>query len=267
MTRLRILFTHDRLTARSGADIVTRDLAVGMRARGHIVTLYVPVPGGVTEDIRAAGVPVVHALNLLTDAPDIVHGNHHVETMQALLRFPRVGALFVCHHRMAHMAAPPVVGRIRRYVAVDANCLERLTLDYRIPEARSRVIYNAVDTDRFRQRRPLPPAPRRAAVFSNYAVPGTHLDAVVAACARLKLPLDVIGSGVGAQTKSPETVLGAYDLVFAKARCALEAMAVGAAVVLCDTYGLGPMVTSTAFQELRRWNFRDAAVGGLSIRR
>jgi hypothetical protein len=50
-------------------------------------------------------------------------------------------------------------------------------------------------------------------------------------------------------------VLGCYDLVFAKARCALEAMATGAAVVLCDARGLGPMVTTGDFEWLRTFNF------------
>ena len=43
--------------------------------------------------------------------------------------------------------------------------------------------------------------------------------------------------------------------MFAKARAALEAMAVGAAVVLCDVRGAGPMVTMENFAELRRINF------------
>ena len=50
----------------------------------------------------------------------------------------------------------------------------------------------------------------------------------------------------GFESRPLVTLTGDYDLVFAKARCALEAMAVGAAVVLCDTHGLGPMVTSAA---------------------
>src|SRR5205814_2554337 len=37
--------------------------------------------------------------------------------------------------------------------------------------------------------------------------------------------------------------------------CALEAMACGAAVVLCDFRGLGPIVTSVNFALLRRQNF------------
>jgi hypothetical protein len=66
--------------------------------------------------------------------------------------------------------------------------------------------------------------------------------------------LDVIGKGFNTSTTKPEEVLPAYDIVFAKARCALEAMAVGSAVVLCDFPGLGAMV-DCANSELRKFNF------------
>jgi hypothetical protein len=92
-------------------------------------------------------------------------------------------------------------------------------------------------------------------VFSNYAGPGQYLDAVRQACALLNLPVDVSGSVAGNSASAPEQLIGKYDLVFAKARCALEAMAVGAAVVLADTTGLGPLVTSAGVAELRPWNF------------
>jgi hypothetical protein len=46
-----------------------------------------------------------------------------------------------------------------------------------------------------------------------------------------------------------------YDLVFAKARCAMEALAVGTAVILCDFAGTGPLVTSADFDRLKRLNF------------
>ena len=38
----------------------------------------------------------------------------------------------------------------------------------------------------------------------------------------------------------PEEALGSYDIVFAKARAAAEAVATGTAVVLCDVAGAGP---------------------------
>ena len=124
-----------------------------------------------------------------------------------------------------------------------------------VPAAHVRVVFNAVDLTRFAPRPPLPAQPRRAVIFSNYASEDTQLPAVQAACAARGLPLDVIGAAAGRESAAPEALLGRYDLVFAKARCALEAMAVGCAVVLCDFRGLGPMVTRAEAPALRTWNF------------
>jgi hypothetical protein len=69
------------------------------------------------------------------------------------------------------------------------------------------------------------------------------------------LHLDAVGLSGRAAVPNPESVLPNYDIVFAKARCALEAMAVGNAVVLCDATGAGPMVTTGNLDSLRRMNF------------
>ena len=47
--------------------------------------------------------------------------------------------------------------------------------------------------------------------------------------------------------ESPELLLPKYEIVFAKGKAAMEAMAVGTAVILCDFSGVGPMVSSTRF--------------------
>ena len=252
---MRILIVNVTLASRTGTETALRDLAFGLRTSGHEPTVYSPELGEIAGEIRAAGIPVVSRLGDVSDEPDVVHGNHHVQTVEALLKFRHARGLFVCHDRRAHMSAPPRLGRILRYVAVDYNCLERLTEEYAIPQHLVRVIYNAVDTNRFLPRPPLPPHPQRALVFSNYAGPGTYLDAVQQACGLLNLPVDVVGSIAHNSASAPERLIGKYDLVFAKARCALEAMAVGAAVVLADTPGLGPLVTSAEVAELRPWNF------------
>ena len=255
MEGLRILLVNVTLGGRTGTETALRDLALGLSAAGHRPMVYAPELGEIAGEIRASGVPVFARLDELTEEPDVVHGNHHVQTVEALLRFRQARGLFVCHDRRAHIAAPPRLERILRYVAVDYNCRERLIDEYGIPEHLTRVIYNAVDTRRFVARPRLPDQPRRALVFSNYAGPGAYLDAVQRACALMGLPVDVIGSIAGSSAAAPEQILGAYDLVFAKARCALEAMAVGTAVVLADTPGLGPLVTSSEVAALRPWNF------------
>jgi glycosyltransferase involved in cell wall biosynthesis len=124
-----------------------------------------------------------------------------------------------------------------------------------IPPNRILVILNFVDLGRFRPRPQLPSRPRSALIFSNQASEKTHLPAVRSACERAGIHLEVVGSGVGKSCAEPEAVLGKYDIVFAKGRAALEALAVGTAVVLCDAAGAGPLVTTENVAQLRPLNF------------
>jgi Glycosyltransferase Family 4 len=251
---LRILLTNITLATRTGTELWIKEAALGLLRRGHAPMVYTPDPGGIAEEIRAAAVPVVDDLSRLDVRPDVIHGHHHQPAMAALLHFPGVPALFICHDATSWNDEPPRFPRLLRYVAVDALNRDRLVVENAIPEDRVRLLLNWVDLDRFRPRAPLPERPRRALVFSNYARSVTTLPAIEAACRQAGLELDVIGEGSGRLLARPEEVLGEYDLVFAKGRAALEALAVGAAVVLCDVRGLGPLVTSADLDALRLLN-------------
>jgi hypothetical protein len=255
MSGLAVLLTNVTLASRTGTELAVRDFARALTARGHTPVVYSPTLGDIAAEIRKGTVPVVDDLGALGRAPDVIHGHHHPQTMAALLRFPGVPAVFFCHDWRAWHDAPPRHPRLRRYVPVDATVRDRLMFEHAIPAARVHLRPNAVDLARFAPRGPLPPQPRRALLFSNYAREDTHLPAVREACARAGLPLDVIGEGAGNTLPAPETVLGAYDVVFAKGRSALEALAVGTAVVLCDFRGIGPMVTVAELDALRLANF------------
>jgi Glycosyltransferase Family 4 len=207
-------------------------------------------------------VPVVDNLDAIGAAPDVIHAQHHVETMTALLRFPNTPAVFFCHGWAPWEETPPAHPRILRFVAVDDTCRDRLVYENGAPEERISVILNSVDVQSFLSRAPLPANPVRALVFSNGASESTHVGAVREACRRTGLTLDVIGAESGNVCARPEEVLGQYDIVFAKARCALEALAVGSAVILCDTMGVGPMVTTGEMERLQRLNFGIRALQG-----
>jgi hypothetical protein len=107
-------------------------------------------------------VHVVDRLEDVTFRPDIIHGHHQVETMLALVHFRCVPAIFVCHDRLSWHDSPPMLNAVRRYVAVDWNCQERLVIEAGIPKERTRVIPNAVDLRRFEPRQPLPAKPAKA---------------------------------------------------------------------------------------------------------
>jgi len=254
MDRLRVLITNLTLAGRSGTELYVRDLARALLARGHAPIVYSPDLGDLARELRATTVPVVDDLRAVAVTPDVIHGHHHPETMTALLHFPGVPAVYFCHDWVAWHDEPPRFPRILRYAAVSRALRDRLVLQHGVPEEQTRLLLNFVDLDVFKPRAPLPPRPARALVFSHNA----HEDfaaTVREACARAEVTLDVVGAGVGNVTTDPAALLGRYDVVFATGRSALEALAVGAAVVVCDVRGLGPMVTSRELQSLRELNF------------
>lgn len=139
------------------------------------------------------------------------------------------------------------------YVAVDDTCRDRLIVQDGVPEDRVRVLLNFVDLERFPPRAPLPRRPVRALLFCNEV--GPHVGAVREACANAGIHLDTLGSGHANVSAAPETVLEHYDIIFGKARSALEGLAVGAAVILVGANGMGSMVTTADVERLRRLNF------------
>lgn len=252
MRALRILITNHFLRGRTGSELYVCELATSLLRRGHTPIVYSPQLGPTARELRDATVPVIDNLDALSTPPDVIHGQHHVETMAALLRFPNTPAVFFCHGWLPWEETPPKHPRILHFVAVDDTCRDRLVCESGVEEERVSVILNSVDVDQFLPRAPLPSKPARALVFSNGAA---HVAAVREACRRTELTLDVIGAEAGSVSTRPQDLLGQYDIVFAKARCALEAIAVGSAVVLCDTVGVGPMVTTREVDQLRRLNF------------
>ncbi len=252
---MRVLLTNITLASRSGTEVNVRDLAIGLLRRGHRPVVYSPELGEIAAEIRAATVPVIDDLAAIAAPPEVIHGHHHPTTLTALLRFPGVPAVYHVHDWSAWYDEPLVFPRVVLYAPVDETNADRLELEHGIDRARIRLLLNAVDLARCPPRPPLPAVPRRALVLSNAAKEGGYLDAVRAACERTGLELEAVGSGVGRTTARPEELLAGADVVFAKGRSALEAMAAGAAVILCDEIGLGELVTAGRVGAMRPLNF------------
>lgn len=252
---LRILFAIQTLEGRAGGSLHVYDLALEALRRGHRPVIFSTRLGALAADLRRLTVAVVDRLDLITAAPDIIHGHSPIETVAALLHFPQTPAVFTCHAWDSPDALPPVMPGLLRYIAVDDTCRDHLVLQSGIPDDRVLVRYNAVDLLRFQRGAPRPARPTRALVFSNNAADSNYLPAVRAACEAAGLALDVAGDNSQRSVDRPEDILGHYDIVFAKARCAAEALASGAAVVVCDILGIAAMVTTTNYADVRRMNF------------
>jgi hypothetical protein len=252
---MRVLLTNNTLAEPAGSELYVLDLAVELIRRGHQPMAYSTTLGTVAGMLRAAGVPVVDRLDSLGVPPDIIHGHHHYETQTALLRFPNIPAIYYCHGWTPWQEAPLHSPQIKRYVAVDELCRERLISEGGVVPNDIELLLNFFDDHRFPPRASLPVRPRLALAFGHYFGEGAGLSCIREACSRLGMDLHCAGVESKQTELNPGPRLAGYDVVFAKARSAIEAMAVGTAVILCGYGKLGPMVTMDNFSWLRRFNF------------
>jgi glycosyltransferase involved in cell wall biosynthesis len=252
---MNILITNIWLNYHGGTEVGVRDLAIALHKRGNHVEVYSPELGTVADEIRNAGILIVDSTDDLIMKPDLIQAQHFMPAMDAMIRFPGVPAIYFLHDRTHPSDTPPKYSQVVKYMAVDYNCLDRLIIDNGIDESLTGVIYNWVDTDRFRLRSAISEKPAKALVFSNYATEKNYFKILEEACSKLDLELEGIGVGFGNSIKDPENILHQYDIVFAKAKAAMEAMATGAGVILCDTRGLGEFVSRENFNHCRKFNF------------
>ncbi|QDU86988.1 hypothetical protein Pla175_03420 [Pirellulimonas nuda] len=257
---MRVLITNQFLDKPSGTDRYVCDLARGLLQRNCLPAVYSPHPGQAADELRRSTVPVVDRLAKMTTTPDVIHGHHSHPTMAALAAFPHTPAVYFCHDWDAWHDRPLDHPRVLRHVAVDQTCYDRLVCLGGVPEDRALLLPNWVDLGRFTPRAPLPARPRRALVFNNLIRLAGRRDPFRTACRAEGIELDFAGAASGGSVAHPEQMLGRYDVVFARGKSAMEALAVGAAVVLCGFGRLGPMVTPEALDTLRGQNFGRRAI-------
>jgi len=255
MRPISVLLTNNALATRGGSETYVRDVAVDLLRRGHRPVAFSLILGDVANELRRATIPVIDDLSRLAEPPDVVHGHHHLETLIAALTFPDAPIVNFCHGWVPWEEMPLHHPSVRRYVAVDEVCVDRLVREEGIDPCRVELLLNFVDLERFRPRPPLPSRPRRALVLGNAAGNDGYVRAISGACGTAGVALDVVGASAGNASATPETLLLDYDLVFAKGRSALEALAVGCATVLADAAGAGPLVTADNYDLLRQRNF------------
>jgi glycosyltransferase involved in cell wall biosynthesis len=249
---LTILFTNIWLERHAGSEVVLRDLALGALRRGHRPIVYTPAIGPFAQHLTRRGVAVVDDLRRIAEPPDIIHAHHVIPCGEAIIRFPDVPAIDVCHAFEHWVEAPAHFPQVAAYVAVDEACRDRLVHAHGIDPARVVMLHNAVDLARIPPRpRPLPERPGRAVAFGKAAA----APAIRAACEALSIELETLGPQVGREVEDPERHLVEFDLVFASARAALEGLCCGCAVIACDARGLAGLVTSENFAALRAKNF------------
>lgn len=254
---LRILIATHCLGWRTGSEAHTRDLALGLSRRGHAVAVLAPklLEDADARALRATGICVTDRLSDVPWKPDTIHGHHWAPTILACAAFPEAPALQVCHDatQARDRAAPGSFVQLR--CAVDEFCRARVARETGLESGDIPLLPNAVDLEAFPARAESPATPpAKAILFHSSGKDEVVLEAADGACAALGIALRRVGPGSGCFLGSPAAALLEADLVFAKARCALEALACGCHVILLGEQGLGPAITPESLEKLRRRN-------------
>lgn len=249
---LRILITTLELNARRGVQNVTKDLALGLIKAGHTAIVYTRQWGPVAQDLIDAGVQVELSADTLKGSFDVIHGHHLVPCAPVLARFPDTPAIFVAHDNVSWFDAAPRLPNIRIYAGVSESLADRAAYDSGVPRERVRIVINGIDTKRFTAGPQAPPKPKRALAFAKNE---EHMAAIRDACAQRGVAVDYVGAAVKTQIDDPSKALPNYDLVFASALSAMEAMACLRPTIVCDGRGLAGMVDMSRYEAWRPQNF------------
>jgi hypothetical protein len=221
-------------------------------------------------ELRARGIPVFDDISEIGMVPDIIHGNHNVALATAMMRFRNVPCIFVCHDSISPFDKPLISDRIAHYVAVDYACKERL-MAHGVPDDRSEIIINAVDTERFKLKVQFSARPKSAVAiikgFHQDHMKATYIQTITDACAERNIKIDFIGRGVGKEVDDLSSVISHYDVCFAFSRSAMEACCSGAHVIITDEFGYGGVLSAeVAAQWPKDHLSRHIALGSVSVK-
>jgi hypothetical protein len=252
---MRILITCTRLNVRAGTQMFVRDLARHLERLGHSVFGFGSNRADSEQLLEDDVIPFVTELEKLPFEPDIIHGQHHLDTMTALTWLPGVPALYHSHGAI-WTECPPKHPRIHHYLAMSQTLAQRLSAESNIAPSDLTVFLNPVDLARFAVVRELPVRPARALFFNSRHEHGSDaVRAIREATTRCGIALEHIGPPFTPTVAAPEKVLPSYDIVFASGRSAIEALAAGCAVVVLGRTSCGDLVLPANFDHFRQVNF------------
>lgn len=264
---MRILLTNSFLASRTGSEMVVRDYALAFARRGHEVAVFTNVLSRAwRRDLAGLGIAAVDRVDSVPWRPAIIHGQHTLAMLAAMARFPQTPVVQWIHDRTDPVDIPLRHPAIAHYVAVDETRAGRV-LAAGVGPDRVVVIPNAVDLARF-PLRPSVPNGRRVLCIVKRAGLDQTAAIVDHVAPQVGWTADVAGAGVTREIDDMASALQRYDLVIASGRCALEAIATGAAVIVSDDNRLAGLASDDTWPALRRDNLGfDALTAPLSVDR
>jgi hypothetical protein len=263
---LRVTLCNVQLSTRTGTEIVTRDFALGLLKRGHEVSVLTQANGPIAQELRANNIQVT--LNHLEiPRPDVIHIHHNMtEALQLLQRYPDVPALSMCHDSRDDYTFAANHPSIKTLFGVSLACRLKVAADTGIALDNIGTFHNYVDLEKMPLRQsPLPLLPAQW-LFVGEKYPGDDMAEMLRNVAdRFGARLRTVGPFAERHLNHVVENLAPHfvssDLVFASARCAIEAAATGAGVIVTDPRGIAGFLGPRPW---RKWSDHNLGLGCFS---
>ncbi|WP_009962927.1 glycosyltransferase [Verrucomicrobium spinosum] len=252
---MRVLITNNSLSARAGTELVVYEIGRELRRRGHEVAAYSSTLGEVAELMVGSSIPVVNQPEACPFQPNIIHGQHHLDAMTALLAFPNTPAVYHTHGGVPWVERPPVHPRILHYIAMCEDLADVTRINLGLQRDQVTALPNWVDLNRFRGNHQPPAKPERAVLFGGGLGDPAMVAKLRPAFEPLGIRLDSTADWTETDRRTPELALPRYDIALASGRSALEAMASGCAVIIANHESSTGWVRPDNFAMLKRQNF------------
>ncbi len=233
-------------------------LTVGehLQRLGHEVVIYAPELGPYSDHVRRCGIDVMGELRELPAECDVVLAQDTIVAYDMAERYPSAQYVYRVCGDVHDFQLPPQLKQIvdlivvlsDRYARVVEGCaIKAHLLRMRVP----------VDVDRLSPLGGIRERPRRAVMLGNYP---DRYELVKEAWERQGIEVVQVGHVEGAdESYDVANAVADVDIVVAKGRAALEAMACGRAVYVYDTFGGDGWVTPALYPVLEADNFAGLA--------
>ena len=118
--------TNNTLADLGGREWVMVELARAPASRGHQVAACSSQIGEARSILKGMSIPAIRDPFDSPFKPDVVHGQHHLDTMRALCAFPGIPANYHYHGYLPWVEEPPVHPGILHYVGMCAIISDRI---------------------------------------------------------------------------------------------------------------------------------------------
>jgi len=250
---MRVVLANNGFAEPGGTEVYLLTVAENFQRLGHDVSIYAREIGPFSEHARDRGVKVCGVLDELPASCDALLTQDAIVAYELADRYPGARHVFrVCSDVFSLSVPPQLDGIVDTFLALSDRYV-RLACACAVT-ARLLRLHVPIDIDRLTPLGPISPHPRRAVMLGNY--PDRH-ELVREVWGRQGVEVTVVGGSQ--QRYDVAAAVADADIVVAKARAALDAMACGRAVYIFDMFGGDGWVTPDRYVALEADNFAGLA--------